>query len=90
MRPSAETSSCFPIHGFDEELELRYAGLVRVAGLLASIDDSKEGIEEENEGVCVVAIVVGITVVNEEVGIRSNSTRLRGAHYAGRCSLFVG
>ena len=64
---------------FDEELELRYVRPVRVAGFLASIDDSKEGTEEENEGICVVDIVVGITVVNEEVGIRSNSSRLRGS-----------
>jgi len=62
-RPSAETSSCFPMHVFDEELELRYAGLVSVTGFLAKIDDSKEGTEEENEGICVVDIVVGITVV---------------------------
>ncbi len=51
------------MHVFDEELELRYAGLVSVTGFLAKIDDSKEGTEEENEGICVVDIVVGITVV---------------------------
>jgi hypothetical protein len=73
MSPSAETSRCFPTHVEGDEKEI-YSGL---AGNLGRMDGGKEGREEVNEGICIVAVVVGMIVINE-VGIRSNGARLLG------------
>ena len=51
------------------------------------MDGGKEGREEVKEGICIVAVVVGIIVINE-VCIRSNGARLLRVIGDGRSTAF--